>query len=694
MCPELLQLFTRAKSGDRRLDLKSLLEEVPIFRELPARAPENNVTAVARSPLDKVHRAWQQSLLHGLRLFAYLYTGMRHCEDHKFLEIAQKFWLHQCELYTKVENHRRERTVPGSVQVHKEVLIKPEDLQAAAAANKIQARTSTFKGGKGRGQYSFRGFRGGFRFAPAPSWRPSYKGGQFGFKGMFPPLCTDVAAFGTISRRDSFGSGRATTHHFPLHETKAVISVVAGQGVRRSAKIGFGRSATQPKVPSPHVQESVHEVFGRCEESNLGSRGLRKGWGSEKSSISGYPSFGAMVRDREARTTGGYKAKAHCRLQGSKQVSSHTPISFGPLAKHLPPLKRRVLGSKGGLKGRLFSFRLGPSTSSLHPHASWPANLGVSGRLFRPERFTHDLDETDENFREDLACKGHHGFRLFGRHFGHRTFEANSSSRHYFRVANTQRFRHGCEFEKVSAPTFTGNTSFGLHHRLQTGDPRSTQRQKENFEEGAGKTHHARRFNVPKNGSHFGHSSQLFDGHPKFASLYGSSCQFRKPTVHFRLGLPPSLVPIFKSPSAGGGTVTRQICRSAVVAGGARKTLHSDSSDQAWAGVDLQNNLVVKEFWRHQIHLHINQKELLAAVNTVKSLAKPKDNVLLTVDNQVTYWYLRKKGGRLETFNAILRPFLHWCLENKIHLELQWVPSAQMVADKYTRLGLDRGTKP
>ena len=110
--------------------------------------------------------------------------------------------------------------------------------------------------------------------------------------------------------------------------------------------------------------------------------------------------------------------------------------------------------------------------------------------------------------------------------------------------------------------------------------------------------------------------------------------------------------------------------------------------------MDLQNNLVVKEFWRHQIHLHINQKELLAAVNTVKSLAKPKDNVLLTVDNQVTYWYLRKQGGRLETFNAILRPFLHWCLENKIHLELQWIPSAQMVADKYTRLGLDRGSKP
>ena len=42
--------------------------------------------------------------------------------------------------------------------------------------------------------------------------------------------------------------------------------------------------------------------------------------------------------------------------------------------------------------------------------------------------------------------------------------------------------------------------------------------------------------------------------------------------------------------------------------------------------------------------MHINVKELRAAINTVKSLAKTGETVDLTVDNQVTYFYLLKGG--------------------------------------------------
>ena len=42
--------------------------------------------------------------------------------------------------------------------------------------------------------------------------------------------------------------------------------------------------------------------------------------------------------------------------------------------------------------------------------------------------------------------------------------------------------------------------------------------------------------------------------------------------------------------------------------------------------------------------LHINKKELIAAINTIKSLSKEGETVSLSVDNQVIYYYLTKGG--------------------------------------------------
>ena len=63
------------------------------------------------------------------------------------------------------------------------------------------------------------------------------------------------------------------------------------------------------------------------------------------------------------------------------------------------------------------------------------------------------------------------------------------------------------------------------------------------------------------------------------------------------------------------------------------RELHSDSSQEAWAGVDVTTGALVQEFWRNKRSLHINVKELEAAINTVQSLAKPKEHVTLKVDN-------------------------------------------------------------
>lgn len=81
----------------------------------------------------------------------------------------------------------------------------------------------------------------------------------------------------------------------------------------------------------------------------------------------------------------------------------------------------------------------------------------------------------------------------------------------------------------------------------------------------------------------------------------------------------------------------------------AQKTLHSDSSQFAWGGVNVKTRECVQEFWRSAQTLHINVKEMLAAVRTLKSLSRPNEKVHLVVDNAVTFHYFRKGGGENPT---------------------------------------------
>ena len=122
-----------------------------------------------------------------------------------------------------------------------------------------------------------------------------------------------------------------------------------------------------------------------------------------------------------------------------------------------------------------------------------------------------------------------------------------------------------------------------------------------------------------------------------------------------------------------------------------RRELHSDSSTLAWGGLDIGTGQFVQEFWREKSALHINVKELEAAIATVKSLAKKGETVVLSVDNSVAFSYLRKSGGRLQSFNAMMRPFLAWCLHREVILKVEWVPSEAMQADKLSRWTMDEG---
>ena len=121
------------------------------------------------------------------------------------------------------------------------------------------------------------------------------------------------------------------------------------------------------------------------------------------------------------------------------------------------------------------------------------------------------------------------------------------------------------------------------------------------------------------------------------------------------------------------------------------RELHSDYSQEAWAGVDVTTGNIVQEIWRAKSILHINVKELEAAINTVKSLAKPKEHVCLKVDNSVTYHFFLKNGGRKPSLNQLVTPFPKLCMEKEITLDLRLVKSAEDLADSPSRMEQDRG---
>jgi hypothetical protein len=74
-------------------------------------------------------------------------------------------------------------------------------------------------------------------------------------------------------------------------------------------------------------------------------------------------------------------------------------------------------------------------------------------------------------------------------------------------------------------------------------------------------------------------------------------------------------------------------------------------------GLDITTGKFVQEFWREKSYLHINIKEMIAAINTVRSLSKRGETVSLTVDNQVIYYYLAKGGGSKTPSICCCNPF-------------------------------------
>ena len=89
---DLRVIWGRAQQLERRLELKTVLDEVPIFDILPRRPPVNNHRGDGAKGIDRTIRTWQQTQLHVLRMLALLY------EELTWEETSNKSKTRQCSL--------------------------------------------------------------------------------------------------------------------------------------------------------------------------------------------------------------------------------------------------------------------------------------------------------------------------------------------------------------------------------------------------------------------------------------------------------------------------------------------------------------------------------------------------------------------------------------------------------------------
>ena len=151
---ELGPLFSEAWNRSRdpecaRLDLKKVLDSLPIIGSIPTRAQDNNHNQDGKGIVDRAHKAWQQKLLHALRLLGVI--SLSDDGEDTYTKLLQLFHL-LADLEQSVCDFRKTSSVRHSVTQPNQLFNK-EELAAASLAQRINQLSRNGKGrGKGKGK--------------------------------------------------------------------------------------------------------------------------------------------------------------------------------------------------------------------------------------------------------------------------------------------------------------------------------------------------------------------------------------------------------------------------------------------------------------------------------------------------------------------------------------------------------------
>lgn len=108
--------------------------------------------------------------------------------------------------------------------------------------------------------------------------------------------------------------------------------------------------------------------------------------------------------------------------------------------------------------------------------------------------------------------------------------------------------------------------------------------------------------------------------------------------------------------------------------------IETDSSQDRYGGV-LNSEIIIQDVWKKEfMEKHINWKELMVVLIVIMEWQEILKNqkIVIKIDNQVAYYYLKKAGGKIKELNLLTRK-IHWiCFQNNIQIQkIIWVPSEE-----------------
>ena len=236
---ELLALWNRATSGDKRVDIKKLLETVPRYCGIPSRPPENNLHQLGhRQKADRFLRTVQQSLLHLIRIHAAQLVKPQQ-------DVGLQAFQYLAEQYHKILEERRELAVPGITkttgQGGEEQLFSAEDVKLQKQDQGIQrismgVSAESFKDSSFLVTGSNAGYRGYRAQNSSYPRRALWKGSGKGFKGL-------KGSWGKGATKGWKGQGQGV--HYQQGQ--------CGQGQRPGRQLSNGHGANDSKQPRTSV---------------------------------------------------------------------------------------------------------------------------------------------------------------------------------------------------------------------------------------------------------------------------------------------------------------------------------------------------------------------------------------------------------------------------------------------------------
>ena len=333
----------------------------------------------------------------------------------------------------------------------------------------------------------------------------------------------------------------------------------------------------------------------------------------------------------------------HLGLSRDQPTFSSGKVQAGPPPADLPSPSKRTLGCKDRPERCLLSSSSEPGPKALPLSQSGKPSLGVPSRPFWPKCDAPTLPKSDGGVREEVEKKGGPSIHILGRHpnLGSHPKSPKSTSKDCGGGLNKLRFQN--QPEKVPIGAKPNRLPLGIRLKFSRRKTPNLPTQVKGNKEGVRKVCDQNKHVKKTSGGHFGPSKGQSFGSPLSKGFYHPLGELSSRKRWSQLGLKTSFVPRNKRGAKSGETSDGKVGRETICLK-THKNFALGFERQRLGGINPHTGQFVQEYWREESYLHINVKEMKAAINTVQSLAKPNDKVLLCVDNQVIFYYLQKGG--------------------------------------------------